>query len=97
MIVQFVKLESALPEEELLSIAHDRAPQFRALPGLIQKYYVQLGEPGRYGGIYIWDSQESLDAFRQSELAATIPSAYKVMSKPDIEILQGMFQLRDES
>lgn len=38
MIIQFVRLKSPLSEEELLETAHDRAPQFRALKELLQKY-----------------------------------------------------------
>lgn len=38
MLLQIVKLRTELSEDELLKIAHERAPQFRALPGLVQKY-----------------------------------------------------------
>jgi heme-degrading monooxygenase HmoA len=90
-----VKFESALSEDEVLTIAKVRADQFRAMPGLVQKYYVKLKQPNQYGGIYIWDSVESLNSFRESDLAASIPSAYKVVGSPNIEILDGLFQLRE--
>ena len=95
MIMQIVKLKSLLSEDELMGIAQDRAPQFRALPGLLQKYYVKMGEPNQHGGVYVWDSRESLMAYRESELAATIASAYKVTEPPQIELYDVMFQLRD--
>lgn len=95
MFIQFVKFESGLSEDEVLSTAKERSDQFRALPGLIQKYYVRLNEPNHYGGIYIWDSKESMVAYRESDLAASIPSAYKVKGKPDIEIIDTLFQLRE--
>ncbi len=95
MITQIVKLKSSLSEEEVMAVAEERAPQFRAIPGLMQKYYVKLDQPNQYGGIYIWDSRESLMAFRETELAATIPLAYKVTEPPQIEILDILFQLRD--
>ena len=66
-----------------------------ALPGLLQKYYVKMDTPGQYGGIYVWDSRESLLAFRQSDLAASIPEAYEVVEAPDIEILDILFKLRE--
>ena len=94
MIIQFVRLKSDLPEDELLKRANERKPQFEAIEGLLQKYYVRIGE-GEYGGIYIWDSVESLQSFRQSELAATIPQAYEVKEAPNIELLNVMFKLRD--
>lgn len=94
MIIQFIRFETSLTEDEVLAIARERADQFRALPGLIQKYYVKLDQPNHYGGVYLWDSMESLGAYRQSELAATIPAAYQIVGAPKIEILEGLFQLR---
>lgn len=94
MIIQIIKLKSPLPEEELLKRARDREPGFKAIPGLLQKYYVKLGRPGHYGGVYVWDSEESLQAYRASDLAASIPDAYEITGPPDIEILDVIFQLR---
>lgn len=94
MILQFVKLKSNLPQEELLAKAKEREPQFSAIPGLLQKYYVKMDD-GRYGGVYIWDSPESLMAFKESELAKSIPQAYQVMEAPSIDIMQVLFQLRE--
>ena len=95
MILQIIRLKSALSEEELLKRAKQREPQFQALPGLLQKYYVKTGKDGEFGGIYIWDSQESLQAFRKSDLAKSIPGAYEVSEVPDIETLDILFQLRN--
>lgn len=41
MIIQIIKLKSALTEQELLEKAHERSPKFKAIPGLVQKYYVK--------------------------------------------------------
>ncbi len=95
MIMQVIRLKSDLPEEELLEKAKEREPQFQAIPGLLQKYYVKMDQAGHYGGIYIWDSIESLKSFGQSELAASIPKAYQVVSAPEIEMLDVLFQLRN--
>jgi len=95
MIIQIVKFETSLSEAEVLQVAKERAPQFQALPGLLQKYYVKLGQPNSYGGVYVWDSMESLAAFRESELASSIPAAYSVKGAPQIEILETLFQLRE--
>ena len=95
MLIQIVKLKSALKEEELIKKAKEREPQFKAIPGLLQKYYVKMGQSGRFGGIYVWDSLESLKSFQQSDLAASIPKAYQVIEAPDIEILDVLFQLRE--
>jgi len=95
MIIQIVKFKTTLSEDEVMAIANERADRFRALPGLLQKYYVKLDQANHYGGVYIWDSAESMAAFRESDLAASIPAAYKVKGKPDIEILHTLFQLRE--
>lgn len=95
MIIQIVRFESELPEEAVLAVAHDRMAEFLALPGLIQKYYVKLPEPNMYGGVYIWDSLESLSAYRQSGLASSIPAAYRAKGAPTVEILDGLLQLRE--
>jgi heme-degrading monooxygenase HmoA len=95
MIIQIIKLKSDLPEQELLRRAKEREPQFKAIPGLIQKYYTKIGEAGQYAGIYVWDSKESLKSYRESDLAAGIPAAYELTEAPNIEILDVLFQLRD--
>jgi len=95
MIIQIIKLKSELSEEELLKTAKEREPRFKAIPGLLQKYYVKLGQPGQYGGVYIWDSKESLQSYRESDLAASIPQAYKLIEAPNIEIMDVLFQLRE--
>lgn len=94
MLLQIIKLKSNLPEEDLLSKARERAPKFKSIPGLIQKFYVKTGQPGEYGGIYVWDSPESLQAFRNSDLAKSIPEAYELVEAPNIEIMDILFQLR---
>ena len=95
MIIQIVKLKTSLSEDELTAVAQERKPQFVDLPGLVQKYYVKLDEPNQYWGVYLWDSVESMTAFRNSELAATIPAAYQLTEAPQIETHEVLFPLRD--
>ena len=96
MIVQVVKFTSRLSEQEVRRVMDDRAPQYRALPGLLQKYYVREPATGDLGGIYVWDSEASLRAFRESDLARTIGSAYQVVGQPRVETFEVLFPLRDE-
>ena len=95
MIIQFVKFKSGLSDEEALRIMRERMPEFAALPGLIQKYYSREETTGEFAGIYLWDSQESLDKFRQSELAKSIPIAYEAQGTPRIELLDVIDKLRE--
>lgn len=96
MIVQMVKFKSGLPDSDIEKVIHERAPQFRVLPGLVQKYYVRDRETGEVSGIYLWDSLESLQEFRQSELARTIPEAYRVEGQPRVETYDLLVTLRPE-
>ena len=96
MIIQTVKLKSALSETEIQRVMEERAPQFRALPGLLQKYYLRDSKTGEIGAVYIWDSEESLHAYRQSDLARTIASAYQAVEQPRIEIFETILTLRPE-
>jgi heme-degrading monooxygenase HmoA len=96
MIIQTVKFKSALSEAEIQQVMEERAPQFRALPGLLQKYYLRDKQTGEVGAVYIWDSEESLRAYRQSDLARTIASAYKAVEQPRVEIFETILTLRPE-
>ena len=94
-VMLIVKAKTELSEEEFLQIAKEREPQFEAIPGLIQKYYIKTKTEGEYGGVYIWDSMESLNNYRESDLAATIAQAYKTIGPPSTELLDIMFELRE--
>jgi len=89
-----VQFETALTDREAMNVAQERAPAFRALPSLVQKFYLKSTKPNHYCGLYLWDSAEAIAEFRQSEMARTIPSAYKIVGAPDIGIYELMFPLR---
>jgi heme-degrading monooxygenase HmoA len=74
--VLFVRIESDVEPEELERRALERRPRFREVPGLIQKIYGR-DENDAFCGIYFFESREALEAYRESELARTIPSAYE--------------------
>lgn len=78
-------LKSALSREEMDRRYKERMPQFRELPGLVQKYYSYDEATGEWAGIYLWDSEESLAAYLESDLRKSIPSAYELTGPPQIE------------
>lgn len=94
MIIQVVRFESALDFEAVLEVARERAPEFEKLPGLLQKYYTRAENGAKVAGIYVWDSEESMQEYRNSGLAATIPKAYQVQGAPEVEIYEVEFSLR---
>lgn len=72
----------------------DRAPKYRALPGLLQKLYLEY-QDGLHGAVYLWDSPQSLEAFRASDLAKTIPEAYQVDGQPEMRVAEVVMSLRE--
>jgi heme-degrading monooxygenase HmoA len=91
-----VRFRSKLPFDELMKIAEERAPEFRALAGLQQKYYLHDPATGEISGLYLWESQEAFDAYRESELRATIAKAYQAEGEPRVEVFRVVKVLRDD-
>ena len=97
MIAQFVQFESSLSDAEVLAVARKRLPDFQAIPELRQKFYLKLQTPDHYGGFYIWETREALARFRQSDLAKTIPDAYRITGAPDVGIHDILLPLRPDA
>ena len=95
MVIQFVRITTALAHEEVRQIMEERAPRFREVPGLLQKYYGYDSESGAYCGCYLFDSEQSRQAFRKSELASTIPVAYQAQELR-VEPYEVLFPLHEE-
>ena len=96
MFMLLVKFHSGLLHEQVLRLMDERLPQFRAVPGLVQKYYAREPATGDYVGIYLFDSEESLLRYRSSELAASIPATYQVEGTARREVLELLFPLHAE-
>ncbi|QMU57398.1 MAG: hypothetical protein GKR98_03775 [Boseongicola sp.] len=94
-VVQIIRFETTLPRDVVLAKARERREEFRDVDGLVQKYYVELNSANTYGAVYIWESKEAMGAFFQSDLAKSIPAAYRIRGKPDIEVISGVFRLHD--
>lgn len=95
MFILRIKFKSALPFDDLMIKVNERIEDFRALPGLMQKYYFKTDTPNEYGGLYIWKDKESMIAYRESDLAKTIAGVYQVEDAPDIEVLESFMRLRE--
>jgi heme-degrading monooxygenase HmoA len=91
-----VRFKSKLPFDEVMRVIEERAPEFRALAGLQQKYYLQDAASGEVAGLYLWESQDAFDAYRDSELRASIAQAYQVEGEPRIEVYRVIKTLRDD-
>jgi hypothetical protein len=68
-------LDADEPDRRLLQ----RRPRFRDVPGLVQRICGRDHATGDVCGIYFFDGDEALAAFRKTELARTIPDAYEAI------------------
>jgi len=94
-IILYVRVKSDVDLEELDRRMNERRPHFLEVPGLIQKIYGRDEATGDTCGIYFFESQRALEAFRESDLAKTIPTAYEAT---DIrrEVYEVLFPLKPE-
>jgi hypothetical protein len=76
-VVLFVRVKSPLDAEELQHRVIEPRPRFREVPGLVQKIYGKDPATGGACEIYFFQDRDALAAFRESELARTIPAAYE--------------------
>jgi hypothetical protein len=93
--ILYVRIKSDLDPAELDRRLNERKPRFLEVPGLIQKIYGRDEATGDVCGIYFFENKEALGAFRDTELAKTIPTAYEAK---DIrrEVYEVLFPLRPE-
>jgi heme-degrading monooxygenase HmoA len=95
MVVQIVKFKSGMSDGGVVALYTDRAPKYRALKGLVQKYYLRFPATDEHGAVYVWESEEAMKKFRESDLARTITSAYQVQGAPNVETAEVVMLLRN--
>jgi heme-degrading monooxygenase HmoA len=86
MIVSLVRFDSGLTDEQVRARFEERADRYRSVPGLIEKLYLRYRDTGEFGAVYVWDTEDALRRFRESELGRSIASAYEVTSEPRFEV-----------
>lgn len=96
MIIQIVRYASGLSDEEVQQRFEERAAGYRQVDGLLQKYYVRYPETGEFGGVYVWDSEDSLQRWREGHLAETLASVYKVEGEAKAELAEVTLVLHPE-
>ena len=63
---------TGINRSEYEAAAMELTSAFAEVPGLIRKHWLANEENNTYGGVYIFDSKESHDAFTESELYAGV-------------------------
>lgn len=95
-VLVVVRFKSSLTPDEVERRYKERIPEFQALPGLLQKYYLYDPSTEEWGGFYLWDSQASLDEYTASDLRKSIAETYQVIGAPRIDTLPVVDVLRPE-
>ena len=95
-VVLYVRVKSDLEPDELMRRVDERKPRFLEVPGLLQKIYTRDEASGDVCGIYFFENREALAAFRDTELARTIPDAYEATDVRR-EVYEVLYPLRDEA
>jgi heme-degrading monooxygenase HmoA len=87
MVITLVRFKSGLTDEEVQAKFEARANAYERVPGLIEKLYVRYRETGEFGAVYVWDDEDALEAFRQSDLGRSIPDAYRIDGELETTLL----------
>ena len=96
MHISLVKFHSGLAHDDVIRNLKERLPLFRAVPGLIQKYYARETATGDYVGVYLFESEQALRDYRESEVARGIPRVYQVQGTPRIEEFEMLFPMNEK-
>jgi heme-degrading monooxygenase HmoA len=70
LIVNF-RLEG-IDEAQYAKLCDDIAPAFAAVPGLLSKIWLKDSDRGIYGGVYVWESREAFERYKESDLFKSV-------------------------
>lgn len=81
-----------ITEADYLGACNQLAPAISEAPGLIGKTFIANAPTNTYGGVYFWRDQESLEAFKRSDiwqavatnpaLVGTVAQEFGVLEEP---------------
>ena len=81
-----------ITHDDFIGVANEVAPNFAPLPGLIKKVWLSDEANNTYGGVYSWQDQSNLDAYRSGELyagALTNNPNFTNLSDKEFDVLEG--------
>jgi len=61
-----------IDEAQYAKLCDDVAPAFAAVPGLVSKVWLKDSERGVYGSVYVWESRDALERYKESDLFKSI-------------------------
>ncbi len=92
MHVQIVNFNlKDMTDAEFRSMANEVAPAFASVPGLLGKIWLADAGRNTYGGVYLWQDADAMQAFTTTDLfkgVAGNPNFANLVSR-DFEMLSG--------
>ena len=95
MEIVVASFESELRPEDVERTMRERAPRFREVDGLVQKYFFHDEERDRYGAVFLFESAAARDAYLESDLRAGVGEAYAITGTPESFAATLLFPLRE--
>lgn len=70
MHVQIINfhLAASASEQDYRNHAESIAPAFAGLPGLLSKTWLANSETNTYGGVYLWNDREAMEAYKHTDI-----------------------------
>ena len=80
-----------ISEEQYGGLAESVAPAFAAMPGLVSKTWLASEETNTYGGVYVWESREAMEAYKQTGVYRGMANNphFKDITVKDYTVLEG--------
>ena len=70
----------------MIKLSATREDLYKKVPGLLQIVYMKDERTNQAGSILFFDNEESLNSYRTSDLAKSIPKIYDLIQPPELQI-----------
>ncbi|WP_435229304.1 YdhR family protein [Pseudopelagicola sp. nBUS_20] len=72
MHLLFINFTATATPEEFDTLVRGDAPTFAGIDGLVHKYFIFNHEEKTYGGCYLFESKEAMDAYKVGDIYNSI-------------------------
>lgn len=96
MHIQIINFNlDGIGRSEYDQVCDDLAQTFADVPGLISKHWLANDGTNTYGGVYVWESKDTYEAFIASELFAAVGGnpALANVSSLDFDVIEAPTQI----
>ena len=75
-VIVSYKLADSLSKEKVRRYYQEASPKYRAMPGLIRKYFLIADQGQQAGSVYLWETREQAYAFHNEAWREFIHGKY---------------------